>query len=92
MKKQHLLAAAALCTAVSCLATPVSAMSETDNDPVHFTHRETVGDHLSIASGKQAAENNIVSSGISGMSDEAWLLCSALLGLTGIVIVYRTTH
>ena len=92
MKKHHLLAAAALCTAVSCLAIPVSAMSKSDNEPVHFTHRETVRDDLPTASEKRAADNNIASSGISGMSDEAWLLCSALLGVTGIVIVYRAAH
>ena len=92
MKKQHLLAAAILCTAVSCLATPVSAMVTADNDPVHFTHRETVRDHSPMVSGKQAIGNDSVFSEISGMSDEAWLLCSALLGLAGIVIVYRTAH
>jgi len=92
MKKQHLLAAAVLCTAVSCLATPVSAMSESNNDPVQFTHRAEISAGLPMASGKQAAGNNSVSSGVSGISDEAWLLCSALLGLAGIVIVYRTGH
>lgn len=92
MKKQHLLAAAVLCTAASCLATPVSAMSENDNDPVQLTHRETVSAGLPAASGKQAAESSMVSTGTAGMSDEVWLLCSALLGLTGIFIAYKTAH
>ena len=92
MNKSRLLAFVCLCTTVFCLATPVNAMSERVNNPIQPHHQQTVSDNAPAIRGNQAIENNSLFTSMSGISDETWLFCSAMLALAGIIIVHKATH
>jgi len=92
MPKSRLLATTCLCATAFFLATPVTAMNEPGNSSMQFTHQVTVSDSTATSAGEQAIESddNFLNTAI--MSDEAWLFCSALLALAGIVIIHKTTQ
>lgn len=89
MKKEHLLHMVYLSATVFYLAAPANAMNEHASSPVQLPYPQMVSDKAAVFHEKQTGEDNSLFDSATGMSDEAWLFCSAMLALAGIFIVHK---
>ena len=90
MNKFRHLATAFIYAAVVFLATPAYAISEPANSPAQPHHQEAVSNSASTFATNQSADNYSIFTDNAVLSDELWLVFSALLALAGIIMVQRT--
>jgi hypothetical protein len=84
------LATAFIYAAVVFLATPAYAISEPVNSPAQPHHQEAVSNSASTFAVNHSADNDSIFTDSTVLSDELWLVFSAMLALAGIIIVHRT--
>jgi hypothetical protein len=90
MHKLRHLATAFIYAAVVFLATPAYATSKPVNSPAQPHHQETVSNSASTFAANQSADNYGILTDSTVLSDELWLVFSALLALAGIIMAHRT--
>ena len=90
MNTLHRLATTFIYAAVVFLATHAYAINEPVNSPAQPRHQEAASNSAATSAANHSADNYSIFTDSTLLSDELWLVFSAMLALAGIIIVHRT--
>ena len=90
MNTLHRLATTFIYAAVVFLATPAYAINEPVNSPAQPRYQEAASNSAATSAANHSADNYSIFTDSTLLSDELWLVFSAMLALAGIIIVHRT--
>jgi len=89
MNTLHRLATTFIYAAVVFLATPAYAINEPVNSPAQPRHQEATSNSAATSAANQSADNYSIFTNSTVLSDELWLVFSAMLALAGIIMAHR---
>jgi hypothetical protein len=89
MNTLHRLATTLIYAAVVFLATPAYAINEPVNSHAQPRHQEAASNSAATSAANQSADNYSIFTNSTVLSDELWLVFSAMLALAGIIMVHR---